>query len=150
MSDFSYLNGMKLKSTKFKVKKKKLLAFAKSIGVKEPQFNDPNDPIAHPSYANAYVFPALMSINSAKDPNGNPLIKDALRILHGGQYYNFPKGAPPIKDGDKLVTTPVVKTVDLKSNGMLVITCAAETVKLDTNEVVCNSEINIVIMPGGF
>ena len=142
--------GMKLKSARFKVKKKKLLAFAKSIGAKQPQYNDPNDPIAHPAYANAYAMPALMSITSAKDPDGNPLIKDALKILHGGQVYRFPKGAPPIKDGDKLVTTPTVKTVEIKSNGMLVITVDAETVKKETNEVVCNSDIGIVIMPGGF
>ncbi|MHA1652166.1 MAG: FAS1-like dehydratase domain-containing protein [Candidatus Helarchaeota archaeon] len=150
MSDFSSLIGMKLKPIKFKVKKKKLLEFAKSIGAKQPEYNDPNDPIAHPAYANAYVLPALMSINEAKLPDGSPLIKNPLKILHGGQVYSFPKGAPPIKDKDKLVTTPTIKNIELKSNGMLVITCTAETVKADTNDVVCNSEIGIVVMPGGF
>ena len=150
MSDYSHLEGLELKSTKFKVKKKKLLAFAQSIGAKQAQFNDPNDPIAHPSYANAYVLPALMSLTSAKVPDGNPIIKDPLKILHGGQSYSFPKGAPPIKDGDKLITKPSVKSVELKSNGMLLISCAAETVKKDTNEVVCKSEIGVIVMPGGF
>ncbi|MHA1130516.1 MAG: FAS1-like dehydratase domain-containing protein [Candidatus Helarchaeota archaeon] len=150
MADFSYLEGQKLKPSKFKVKKKKLLAFAQSIGAKQPVFNDPNDPIAHPAYANAYILPALMSITNAKDPDGNTLIKDPLKILHGGQEYSFPKGAPPIKDGDKLITTPSIESVELKSNGMLLITCAAETVKAETNEVVCNSKIGVIVMPGGF
>lgn len=150
MSDFSALIGMELKPTKFKVKKKKLLEFAQSIGAKQDVFNDPNDPIAHPSYANAYVLPALMSINEAKQADGSALIKNPLKILHGGQIYKFPKGAPPIKDGDKLVTTPKIENIELKSNGMLLITCSAQTVQGDTNAVVCNSEIGVVVMPGGF
>ncbi|MFX1294913.1 MAG: MaoC family dehydratase N-terminal domain-containing protein, partial [Promethearchaeota archaeon] len=150
MSDFSTLIGMKLKPTKFKVKAKKLLAFAASIGAKQAKFVDPNDPVAHPAYANAYVFPALMSIVEAKQANGSVLIKNPLKILHGGQIYRFPKDAPSIKGGDKLITTPSIKDIELKSNGMLLITCAAETVKKDTNEIVCKSEIGIAIMPGGF
>ncbi len=150
MSDFSALIGLKLKPTKFKVKKKKLLEFAQSIGAKQPQYNDPNDPIAHPAYANAYVLPALMSINEAKQADGSALIKNPLKILHGGQAYSYPKGAPSIKDGDKLITTPMIKNIELKSNGMLLITCTAETVKDDINKVVCNSEIGVVVMPGGF
>lgn len=150
MADFSFLVGKKLKPSKFKIKKKKLLMFAKSIGAKQPEFNDPNDPIAHPAYANAYVLPALMAIAEAKDPDGNPIIKDALKILHGGQHYSYPKGAPSIKDGDKLITTPSVKSAEIKSNGMLLISLAAETVKKDTNDVVCNSEIGVIVMPGGF
>jgi hypothetical protein len=150
MADYSYLEGKELKSTRFKVKKKKLIQFAKSIGVKQKQFTDPDDPIAHPAYANAYVFPALMSMTDAKDPDGKPLIKDPLKILHGGQVYRFPKGAPSIKAGDKLVTTPKVKSVEVKSNGMMLISCEAETVKKGTTDVVCNSEIGVVVMPGGF
>ena len=150
MADYSFLVGMKLKLSKFKIKKKKLLEFAKSIGAKQAMFNDPADPIAHPAYANAYVLPALMAIAEAKNQDGKPIIKDALKILHGGQYYSYPKGAPPIKDGDKLITTPSVKSAEVKSNGMLLISLAAETVKKDTNDVVCNSEIGVIVMPGGF
>ncbi|HUX99076.1 MAG TPA: MaoC family dehydratase N-terminal domain-containing protein [Candidatus Deferrimicrobium sp.] len=150
MSDYSALIGMKLKPTKFKVKKKKLLEFAVSIGAKQSLYNDENNPIAHPAYANAYVLPALMSINEAKTADGSALIKNPLKILHGGQIYYFPKGAPPIKDGDKLVTTPAIKDIELKSNGMLLITCTAETIKDESKEVVCNSEIGVVVMPGGF
>ena len=150
MADFSFIVGKKLKPSKFKVKKKKLLEFAKSIGAKQPIFNDPNDPIGHPAYANAFVLPALMAIAEAKDPDGNIIIKDALKILHGGQHYSYPKGAPPIKDGDKLITTPSVKSAEVKSNGMLLITMAAETKKKETNDVVVNSEIGVIVMPGGF
>ena len=150
MSDFSALIGQVLKSSRFKVKKKKLLAFAESIGAKQPQFNDPNDPIAHPAYANAYVLPALMGVTEAKNADGSQLIKNPLKILHGGQVYSFPKGAPPIKDGDKLITTPKITNVEVKSNGMMLITCTAETKQKDSDVVVCNSEIGIVIMPGGF
>ncbi|NVM28062.1 MAG: MaoC family dehydratase N-terminal domain-containing protein [Candidatus Helarchaeota archaeon] len=150
MSDFSALIGLKLKPTKFKIKKKKLLEFAKSIGAKQPEYNDSDGPIAHPSYANAYVMPALMKVGEAKNPDGSMVIKNPLKILHGGQVYSFPKGAPPIKDGDKLITTPMIKNIELKSNGMLLITVSAETVKKETNEAVCNSEIGVVVMPGGF
>ncbi len=150
MSDFSALIGQVLKSSKFKVKKKKLLLFAESIGAKQPQFNDPNDPIAHPAYANAYVLPALMGVTEAKNADGSQLIKNPLKILHGGQVYSYPKGAPAIKDGDKLVTTPKIKNIEVKSNGMMLITCTAETKKKASDDIVCNSEIGIVIMPGGF
>ncbi|MHA1265664.1 MAG: FAS1-like dehydratase domain-containing protein [Candidatus Helarchaeota archaeon] len=150
MSDYSALIGQKLKSSKFKVKKKKLLEFAKSIKAKQAIYNDPNDPVAHPAYANAYVLPALMAVTEAKNADGSPLIKNPLKILHGGQVYSYPKGAPPIKDGDKLITTPSIKNIEVKSNGMMLITCTAETVKKETNELVCNSEIGIVVMPGGF
>lgn len=150
MSDFSALIGQKLKASKFKVKKKKLIEFAKSIKAKQTQYLDENDPVAHPAYANAYVLPSLMAITEAKNADGSQLIKNPLKILHGGQDYSYPKGAPPIKDGDKLVTTPSIKNIEVKSNGMMLITCNAETVKDGTNEVVCNSEIGVVVMPGGF
>jgi len=150
MSDFSALIGQVLKSSKFKVKKKKLLMFAESIGAKQAQFNDPNDPIAHPAYANAYVLPALMGVTEAKNADGSQLIKNPLKILHGGQVYSYPKGAPPIKDGDKLITTPKIKNIEVKSNGMMLITCTAETKQKDSEAVVCSSEIGIVVMPGGF
>ena len=151
MSDFSALIGQVLKSTKFKIKKKKLLEFAKSIGAKQPQFNDPNDPVAHPAYANAYVLPALMgAVPEAKREDGSALIKNPVKVLHGGQKYTFPKNAPPIKDGDKLVTTPTIANIEVKSNGMLLITCSTETVKKDGGALVCNSEIGVVVMPGGF
>lgn len=150
MSDFSALIGQVLKASKFKVKKKKLLEFAKSIGAKQSQYNDENDPIAHPAYANAYVLPALMGVTEAKNADGSQLIKNPLKILHGGQIYSYPKSAPPIKDGDKLITTPKIKNIEVKSNGMMLITCTAETKKSDSDAVVCNSEIGIVVMPGGF
>ncbi|NVM53449.1 MAG: MaoC family dehydratase N-terminal domain-containing protein [Candidatus Helarchaeota archaeon] len=156
MSDFSTLIGQELKSGEFKVKKKKLLEFAKSIGVKQAQFNDENDPIAHPSYANSYVAPAIRAIFEAKNPDGSLIITNPLKILHGGQVYSFPKGAPPIKDGDKLKSTPKIKNMEIKKNGMLVITIEISTVvnkSEDESKVgknVCITETGIVVMPGGF
>ncbi|MHA1311451.1 MAG: FAS1-like dehydratase domain-containing protein [Candidatus Helarchaeota archaeon] len=155
--DFSGLIGLELKGTTFKVKKKKLIEFAKSIGAKQPEFLDENDPIAHPAYANAYVFPALMKINDAKLPDGSALIKNPLKILHGGQGYSFPKGAPPVKDGDKIRTIPKIKNIEIKaSNKMMLITVEA-TSKIDKSKdeskvgkTVCVSEIGIVVMPGGY
>ncbi len=153
--DFSSLIGQTLKSTKFKVKGKKLAAFAESIGVKQPEFLG-DDPIAHPAYANAYVLPALMGVTGAKNPDGSKMITNMLKILHGGQGYKFPAGAPAIKDGDKLETTPKIKDMEVKGNGMLLITCEAETKVSDSNDeskkgkVVCISEIGVVVMPGGF
>ncbi|MHA1786185.1 MAG: FAS1-like dehydratase domain-containing protein [Candidatus Helarchaeota archaeon] len=153
--DFSSLIGQTLKSTKFKVKAKKLAAFAKSIGANQPEFVG-DDPIAHPAYANAYVLPALMGVTGAKNPDGSKIITNMLKILHGGQVYEFPKDAPPIKDGDKLKTTPKIKDMEVKGNGMLLITCEAETVidaskdESKVGKTVCVSEIGVVVMPGGF
>jgi len=153
--DFSYLIGMEMKGTTFKVKKKDLTAFAKSIGVTQEQYIG-DDPIAHPSFANAYVFPALWKITDAKDPDGAPVIKNPLKILHGGQAYRFPKDAPPIKDEDKIKTVPKIKNIEVKANGMLVIDIEAEsTIEKSSDESkigkkVCESEIGVVVMPGGF
>lgn len=153
--DFSGIVGQTLKSSKFRIKAKKLIAFAKSIGVKQPEFLG-DDPIAHPSYANAYVFPALMGASGMKNPDGSAIITDSLKILHGGQAYTFPKGAPPIKDGDKLKTTPTVKNMEIKSNGMLLITLETRTVidaSKDESKVgkeVCVADIGAICMPGGF
>jgi len=154
--DFSGLIGLELKGTKFKVKKKKLIEFAKSIGAKQPEFLDENDPIAHPAYANAYVFPALMKVNDAKYSDGSPLIKNPLKILHGGQGYRFPKDAPPIKDGDKILTVPKIKNIEIKSNGMMVIDIEAKSIIDKSNDkdkigkVVCVSDIGVIVMPGGY
>ncbi|MHA1269715.1 MAG: FAS1-like dehydratase domain-containing protein [Candidatus Helarchaeota archaeon] len=154
--DFSGLIGLELKGSSFKVKKKKLIEFAKSIGAKQAKFLDENDPVAHPAYANAYVFPALMKVNDAKRSDGSSLIKNPLKILHGGQGYTFPKDAPPIKDGDKIRTVPKIKNIEIKSNGMMLITVEA-TSKIDKSKdeskigkTVCISEIGVVIMPGGY
>jgi hypothetical protein len=153
--DFSSMIGAEMKGTTFKVKKKDLLAFAKSIGVTQEQFLG-SDPIAHPAFANAYVFPALWKINDVKDPDGQPIIKNPLKILHGGQAYRFPKDAPPIKDEDKIRTVPKIKNIEVKSNGMLVIDIEAEsTIEKSSDEskigkTVCFSDIGVVVMPGGY
>ena len=153
--DFSGLIGQTLKSTKFKVKGKKLDAFAKSIGAKQAEFLG-DDPIAHPAYANAYVLPALMGVTGAKNADGSKMITNMLKILHGGQGYKFPQGAPAIKDGDKIETTPKIKDMEVKGNGMLLITCEAESKVVDSKDAskvgktVCISEIGVVVMPGGF
>jgi len=155
MPDFSGLIGQTLKSTKFKIKAKKLKAFAASVGAKQPEFLS-DDPVAHPAYANAYVLPALMGVTGAKNPDGSKIITNMLKILHGGQGYTYPAGAPVIKDGDKLKTTPKIKDMEVKGNGMLLITCEAETVFAASNDeskigkVACISEIGVVVMPGGF
>ena len=153
--DFSSLIGQTLKSTKFKIKAKKLDGFARSIGAKQAEFLG-DDPIAHPAYANAYVLPALMGVTGAKNPDGSKIITNMLKILHGGQGYKYPKDAPPLKDGDKVETTPKIKDMEVKGNGMLLITCEAESKVVDSKDTskvgktVCVSEIGVVVMPGGF
>ena len=153
--DFSSLIGMELKGTLFRVKKEKLAEFAQSIGAKQSQFLS-EDPIAHPAYANAFVLPALMKVTDAKAADGQPVIKNPLKILHGGQVYTYPKDAPPIKDGDKIMTTPKIKNIEVKSNGMLVLDLeATSTIEKSNDEskigkVVVVSGIGVVVMPGGF
>ncbi|MHA1380038.1 MAG: FAS1-like dehydratase domain-containing protein [Candidatus Helarchaeota archaeon] len=151
----SGLIGQTLKGKKFKIKKDKLIAFAKSIGAKQPEYLS-DDPIAHPAYANAYVFPALMGAAGAKNPDGSRMITNPLKILHGGQGYTFPKGAPALKDGDKVDTVPTIKNIEVKSNGMLLMTLEAVSKVVDSKDpskigkVACISEIGVVVMPGGF
>ncbi|NVM29617.1 MAG: MaoC family dehydratase N-terminal domain-containing protein [Candidatus Helarchaeota archaeon] len=153
--DFSNIIGQTLKPGTFKIRAKKLVAFANSIKVKQPDYLE-DEPIAHPSYANAYVAPAIRSIFEAKNPDGSLIITNPLKILHGGQVYKFPKGTPPIKDGDELKSTPAIKSMEIKRNGMLLITIEASTVvtaSKDESKVgkeVCITEIGIVVMPGGF
>ena len=153
--DFSSLIGMELKGTSFKVKKEKLAEFAESIGAKQPEFQGA-DPIAHPAYANAFVLPALMKVTDAKAADGQPVIKNPLKILHGGQTYTYPKGAPALKDGDKIITTPKIKNIEVKSNGMLLLDLeATSTIEKSNDEskigkVVVISGIGVVVMPGGF
>jgi hypothetical protein len=154
--DFSSLIGLELKGTSFKVKKEKLVEFAESIGAKQPQFLDSASPIAHPAYANAFVLPALMKVTDAKAADGQPVIKNPLKILHGGQVYTYPKDAPPLQDGDKIMTTPKIKNIEVKSNGMLVLDLeATSTIEKSNDEskigkVVVISGIGVVVMPGGF
>ncbi len=151
----SGLIGQTLKGTKFKIKKKKLVAFAESIGATQPEFFG-DDPIAHPAYANAYVFPALGGAGSAKNADGSGIITNPLAILHGGQVYTFPKGAPPLKDGDKVETVPSIKSIEVKSNGMLVMALEAVSKVVASSDeskvgkTVCISEIGVVCQKGGF
>lgn len=151
----SALIGQTLKGTKFKIKKNKLIEFAKSIGATQPEFYG-DDPIAHPAYANAYVFPALGGAGSAKNSDGSPIVTNALAILHGGQVYEFPKDAPPLKDGDKIETVPSIKNIEVKSNGMLVMDLKAVSTVVASNDeskigkVVCISEIGVICQRGGF
>ena len=84
-------------------------------------------------------------------------VKVEVKSLHGGQGYSFPKGAPPVKDGDKIRTIPKIKNIEIKaSNKMMLITVEA-TSKIDKSKdeskvgkTVCVSEIGIVVMPGGY
>ncbi len=153
--DFSSLIGLELKGTTFRVKKEKLVEFAQSIGAKQAPFLS-DDPVAHPAYANAFVLPALMKVTDAKASDGQPVIKNPLKILHGGQTYSYPKDAPPLKDGDKIVTTPKIKNIEVKSNGMLVLDLEATSVIEKSNDekkigkTVVISGIGVVVMPGGF
>jgi hypothetical protein len=55
-SEFSSLIGKTLKPGFFKIKAKKLVAYAKCLKVKQPEFLG-EDPVAHPTYANAYIAP---------------------------------------------------------------------------------------------
>ena len=125
--DFSKIIGQTLKPGKFKVRAKKLVEFAECLKFKQPEFLG-DDPIAHPSYANAYAAPAIASAFEAKNPDGSLIITDPLKILHGGQVYTFPKGAPPIKDGDKIKSVPSITNGEIKKNGMLVLTIEISSV----------------------
>ena len=83
-SDFSSLIRKTLKPGFFKIKAKKLVAYAKSIQVKQPAFLG-EDPIAHPSYANAYITPLdhIYQLGDIKNSDGSPFITDLFKLLHG-------------------------------------------------------------------
>ena len=134
-----------------------MVAYAKALKVKQPEFLG-EDPIAHPTYANAYIAPLdhIFSLGNLKNSDGSPIITDLFKLLHGSHYYRFPKNAPPIKGGDKIKTSPTIKDAEIKKNGMLLITIEALSVivaskdELKVGKEVCISEIGMIITPGGF
>ena len=154
---YDYLIGTELKPSRFTVKKKKLLAYAESIGATQAVYNDPENPHAHPAYANSFSLDCLNSITGLKSPDGSPLIKNPMRMLHGGQGYKFPKNSPPLEDKDKLLTIPKIIKAEVKeSNQMLVIEVEAKTTiskSKDESKIgkhVCDSILTILAMPGAY
>ncbi|MHA1683731.1 MAG: FAS1-like dehydratase domain-containing protein [Promethearchaeota archaeon] len=129
---------------KTKVRKKNLIKFADSIGAKQAKYFG-DDPIAHPAYVGTIVVKALFSLADV-EVKGEKLITNALKVVHGGQDYEFTD--IPVKDGDMLLTTGKLDEVYIKNEMLFMI--AGCTTKNDRDEVVMKTKISAICRKGGF
>ncbi|MHA1730868.1 MAG: FAS1-like dehydratase domain-containing protein [Promethearchaeota archaeon] len=168
-SDLALFKGYKIGRKKFRVRGKKLVRFAKAIGVRD----DPGDDysakyvavgetpdgkpdysnvVAHPSYGAVFTLKALyasLGLNLLNEETGKRVVlcNDPGTLLNGGQVYNY-EGCVPIRDGDKLTTESVVDEVYLKGDMLFLVT------KLETTnqagEPVLHTTSTVIVRKGGY
>ena len=100
---FEQFKGFKFPVSKYRIKGKKLSAFAAAIGVKNPKYYvpDPENPEekvdysgieAHPAYAACYTIPKLLeALPDIKGSDGEPMLKNIGKLVgnytHGNVIY---------------------------------------------------------------
>lgn len=141
--------GMAVPPIKLQVRGKTLVEYAKAIGSTDPKYIG-DDPIAHPSYVGTSAVLAL--INSAdvtvENDEGEQikLIKNPLKVVHGGQNYKFYD--VPVKDGDLIITEGAISNVFIKGDNLFLY--ADVTSKNQNDEVVLETTIYGICTKGGW
>lgn len=143
--------GTAINDVKTRIRTKKLVKFAKAIGAAEEKYIGDNA-IQHPAYIGSIIVKALFSLADAKVQNEKgedvKLITNAGKVLHGGQGYKYYPDAPPLKDGEIIVTSGKLTNVYIK-NGMLFLE-AKMTTKNEAGEIVQDTFLSAIVRPGGF
>ena len=90
---FKQFIGMKMGVDKYRIKGKKISAYAKAIGDMSPEFYveppegdekaDFSNIVAHPAYAATYTIPGLLGqLPELKGEDGQPLVRNIGKIMH--------------------------------------------------------------------
>ncbi len=157
---FKQFIGVKLGNDKYRIKGRKISAYAKSIGDVNPEFYveppegdvkaDFSGIVAHPAYAATYTIPGLLSqLPEMKGSDGEPLIRNIGKIMHTAQSYDF-EGCVPLTAADKRVVTES-EIVDLFiKKEMLWIELLYTTKSEDGSKIFCKTTIKGLLRKGGF
>jgi hypothetical protein len=141
--------GLPVPPIKLQVRGKTLVEYAEAIGSTNPKYIG-DDPIAHPSYVGTSAVLAL--INSADVTAENDegeqvkLIKNPLKVVHGGQNYKF--SDVPVKDGDLITTEGIISNVVIKGDNLFLYADVAS--KNQNGEVVLETTIYGICTKGGW
>ena len=158
---FEQFKGYKFPVSKYRIKGKKLSAFAAAIGDKNPKYYvpDPEDPnekadysgiVAHPAYAACYTIPKLLeSLPDIKGSDGEPMLRNIGKLLHAAQEYDF-SGCDPLTPATKKVFSEAeFGKFWIKSNILW-----GEAIVVSTNEdkskTFCKTIIRVGIRKGGY
>ena len=157
---FKQFIGTKLGEDKYRIKGKKISAYAKSIGDVNPEFYveppvgeekaDFSKIIAHPAYAATYTIPGLLGrLPEMKGSDGQPLVKNIGKIMHTAQSYDF-EGCVPLTAADKkVITESEVVDIFIKKE-MLWIELLYTTRSVDGSKTFCKTTIKGLLRKGGF
>ncbi len=166
-ADMALFKGFSMGKKKFRVRGKKLVAFAKAIGVPEDDDysakyvrvaktadgkDDYSNIIAHPSYGAVFTLKALytsLGLNLLNEATGKRVVlcNDPGTLLNGGQVYNY-EGTVPIRDGDKLTTESFIEDVYLKGD-LLFLLSKLETTN-EQGESVLHTKSTVIVRKGGY
>lgn len=156
---FKQFVGFEIETSIYRIKGKKMSAYATSIGDTNPKYHPPaaaegekpdySNIVAHPAYAAIYTIPGLFKIADLNGEDGEPMIKNVGKLLHTGQAYDY-TGCDPLSIADKKVyTDAVVSKIWLKS-GMLWIEVKLECRNKEKSKMFCRAVLTVGIRKGGF
>lgn len=158
---FQQFIGTKIGPDKYRIKGKKLSAYAKAIGDLDPKYYveppteegvkaDYSKIVAHPAFAATYTVPGvLMSLPEVVDNTGAKLIKNIGKLLHTAQIYDY-DGCDPLMAADKkVVSTGEMKKIELKGDKLwveMLFTCTNQ----DKTKTFCKATIKGLMRKGGY
>ncbi len=158
---FQQYVGMKIGPDRYRIKGKKLSAYAKAVGDLNPKYYveppkeegvkaDYSKIVAHPSYASTYTIPGvLMSLPEVVDDKGEKLIKNIGKLLHTAQIYDY-EGCESLRAADKqVITTGVIKKLFLKGDKLWVEILFTST-NQDKSKIFCKTTLKGLMRKGGY
>ena len=156
---FKQFVGFEIETSIYRIKGKKMSAYAKAIGDMNPKYHPkaaaegekPNydDVVAHPAYAAIYTIPGLFKMADLNGEDGEPMIKNVGKLLHTGQAYDYTDCDPLTPADKKVYTDSVVSKIWIKSN-ILWIEVTLECRNKEKTKMFCRAVLSVGIRKGGY
>ena len=145
----------------YRVKGKKIVAYAKSIGVTDPKYVEPGKTaegktdystiVAYPSFPASFTINTggpLYGIEAIVHDDGRKVITNIGKLLHTAQEYIYTDECIPIKDGMKTYTTGEISKIWVKA-GLLWMQMSTDT-KTKDGKLLVKSIASVGIRRGGW
>ena len=149
--------GRELNKQIFRVKGKKLIEFAQSVGMTAPKYtkveitedgkSDYSKIVAVPTFPNCWTVDACFDMVSWVEGE-QKLIKNFNKVLHTSIEYDYSKAEVPIQHGQKLYTTGILARAYIKGDKLWL----ENELKTKTKDgkLVCEAVSTVCVRKGGY
>jgi hypothetical protein len=156
--------GKELNKSIFRVKGKKLIEFAESVGMKAPKYIDAplkedgkpdyDKIVAVPTFPNCWTVDACFDMVNwtypKKEGEEKPekFIKNFNKVLHTSIEYDYSKAELPIQHGQKLYTRGILSKVYVKGDKLWIENKL--NTKTKDGKLVCDATSMVCVREGGY